>query len=133
MGDVLTGLLVGGVGAMSERSFSHVCSACRSPTLVSAAGKSVVNFMVLSGSAILGGVLVFYLWQLQDFAQRYNSNPIIWVLLGVAVGAGGAYAFLAHMIRKRGRTCPACHSDKLIPVTSPEGLRVMKELGFTES
>ena len=52
-------------------------------------------------------------------------------ILGLLLGLAGTFVWSSFK-RKRAKTCPSCYSETLIPVGSPEGLRIMKELGYVE-
>jgi hypothetical protein len=107
---------------MSEKQFSHVCSACRTPNLVPPWKPSAASIGVSVAAALMGAWIGY-----SDYRPRYFA------LLGALVGLGIAYASQYYIIRKRALTCPSCHAERLIPVASPEGMRIMKELGFIES
>lgn len=107
---------------MPDRQFSHVCTACRTPALIAQPRKTSRDFLILAASPIAGIVVI------ASIANR-NGDLLLWHLLIYAVlGFVVAYIGIAYLVRGRGRTCPSCHSENLIPVASPEGSRIMKEL-----
>lgn len=113
---------------MPDKQFSHVCAACRTPNLVPPWKPSVTHVAMLL-AATLAGVLIGAAYRQPFLPDQNLSFLLLYALVGFAV----AFAALYYFIHKRARTCPACHAERLIPVASPEGLRIMKELGFIES
>lgn len=59
-----------------------------------------------------------------------DGRFVLFLGLGLPFAAMFGWVFLK---RKRAKTCPSCSSEALIPVGSPEGLRIMKELGYVEA
>ena len=125
---------------MAERNYSHVCAACRSPTLINLKGRTGLNVLILSLTTVGGGFLssIFfrYLMTSRDSSIALALGEwgmLLLVLSPVGMGLGGGYLYLRQALQKKALNCPSCHANNLLPVTSPEGLRVMKELGFTES
>lgn len=107
---------------MPSNQFSHVCVACRTPSLVppwrpTAAHVAVLFFAALAGAWVAYGV----------------DRPRYFVLLGALAGFTVAFLSLYYLIRKRVKTCRSCQAESLIPCASPEGLRIMREIGFVES
>lgn len=109
---------------MPDEQFSHVCTACCTPALSAQRKQYPWNRLILA-AATIGGAVVFV---------DAHSHPTLGTfVVGAGLGFVVAYIGLYSHLRKRARTCASCHSESLIPVASPEGLRVMKELGFVES
>jgi hypothetical protein len=111
---------------MSEKHFSHVCTACRAPTLVQGRKEGPIESGVLVIAAIIAGLVVFSL------LERQNIEPFVKWILVIGVAGAGVYVWRLWRTR-RARTCPSCAAVALIPVASPEGIRIMKEAGYVES
>ena len=122
---------------MSDKSFSHVCAGCRTPSLINLGGRSGLTVLILAASTIAGGFLssVPLRSMLRDGSAQNlgTAGFLLWVPGGMLLGFFVGYMYLRHSLQKKARVCPSCHSERLLPVSSPEGLRLMKDLGFTES
>lgn len=115
---------------MSDKQFSHVCTACRTPVLLAQPKKSSSDWLILAAGPIGGAVVLSALVSPAAYSQHHSlGNLLVFAVLGFVV----AYIGVSYLVRKRARICPSCHSETLIPVGSPEGLRIMKEAGLVES
>ncbi len=111
---------------MADKKFSHVCTACHAPVLRPGNPEPWSKFLLVVigavvAAAVLGNILQF---------MRVDSRFSLFVVL--------ILPFLIVYFWRRGnlkkfRTCPSCAALELIPVGSPEGMRLMKQAGYVES
>lgn len=113
---------------MSEKQFTHVCSACRTPVLkVPQRAERAWQTAVLSVI-----VFIFVLAFAATAMEHYRVSFGEMLVLGISFVLIGMF-FWSRFKIMRIKTCPACQSITLLPVGSPAGLKIMKELGYVES
>lgn len=113
---------------MPENQFTHVCSACHTPVL-KMPQRAERAWQTVALSVV---VFIFVLAFAATIAEHYRMSMIELFAIGILIVVIGMF-FWSHFKRKGIKTCPACQSVTLLPVGSPEGLRIMKELGYVES
>ena len=98
------------------KNYSHVCTSCSSPTLLTKetiSGGFLENIMIY-GACILP-IFVLLSWGLFFWG-------IVWgVLWSIAV-----YFYNNH----KKKICPTCKMKSLIPITTPLGMELMKHNGW---
>ena len=93
---------------MAERNYSHVCAACRSPTLINLKGRTGLNVLILSLTTVGGGFLssIFfrYLMTSRDSSIALALGEwgmLLLVLSPVGMGLGGGTCTFAKPFKKR--------------------------------
>lgn len=100
---------------MSDKQFTHVCTSCHAPAFLQKTKGSILNMQT-----------VFLIALIIVATALFN-------FIGFILGVTGAFLWAFNLNRKRLKTCTSCHSATLIPVATPEGMRIMKEHGWVES
>lgn len=98
---------------MSNKQYTHVCTSCHAPVLLQKVKGSIMQTVFLIALIIVASVLFNF--------------------IGFILAVAGAFLWAFNLNRKRLKTCTSCHTATLIPVATPEGMRIMKEHGWVES
>jgi len=118
---------------VADKNFTHVCAACRTPALIKLERRTGLNLIILAAATVIGGFFLSFLAPSEPWTKLGSAFLLFSIPGGMILGFLCAFTYLRHDLRKKALTCPACHSERLLPVASPEGTRVMKALGFTEA
>lgn len=103
--------------------YSHICTRCKTPQLVAAQGNVEHAFLRVAGT-----VAVAIAWLIS-----VATLGVIGVLVATAVCAWLGYRLIrsqktANIVRRT--RCQACATDGLVPITTPEGERLSREIGL---
>ena len=78
---------------MSNNQFSHVCTSCRAPALVTPRKQSTLHFVILGIATLLGAL----------FADAFfvdQGNFLARVLIGGSIGFAAAFTYFYLSIRR---------------------------------
>lgn len=103
--------------------YSHICTRCKTPQLVAPQGNVEHAFLRVAGT-----VAVAIAWLIS-----VATLGVIGVLVATAVCAWLGYRLIrsqktANIARRT--HCKACATDSLVPITTPEGERLSREIGL---